>query len=150
MYMLRVIIIFLFLLTYNLPAFSSNNEYFLMLKNNKVNVRYGPSLKSPVKFVYNKVLLPVKIIDKKDTFRRIIDHKKNVGWIHISQLRSSKSLVLLDNKIMFSKNSKFSNPLVKLSEGRLVIIKKCEENWCKVKTGSFQGWIMTDNVWGIN
>ena len=51
---------------------------------------------------------------------------------------------------MFSKNSKFSNPLVKLSKGRLVIIKKCEENWCKVKTDNFQGWIMTDNVWGIN
>ena len=150
MYMLRAIIILLFLLTYNLPSFSNNKEYFLMLKNNKVNVRYGPSLKSPVKFVYNKILLPVKIIDKKDTFRRIIDHKKNAGWIHISQLRPSKSLVLLDNKIMFSKNSKFSNPLVKLSKGRLVIIKKCEENWCKVKTDNFQGWIMTDNVWGIN
>ena len=56
---------FLFLLTYNLPSFSNNKEYFLMLKNNKVNVRYGPSLKSPVKFVYNKILLPVKIIDKR-------------------------------------------------------------------------------------
>ena len=27
-------------------------EIFLSLKKNKVNVRYGPSLESPVKFVY--------------------------------------------------------------------------------------------------
>ena len=148
--MQKILIILLIFFYSHTSSISSENDYFLSLKNSKVNVRYGPGFDYPIKYVYKKRFLPVKIIDKKDTFRRIIDHKKNAGWIHISQLRPSKSLVLLDNKIMFSKNSKFSNPLVKLSKGRLVIIKKCEENWCKVKTDNFQGWIMTDNVWGIN
>ena len=62
-----------------------------MLKNNKVNVRYGPSFDYPIKYIYKKIQLPVQLIDKKENFRRIIDHKKNSGWIHISQLRKSKS-----------------------------------------------------------
>ena len=78
-----------------------------MLKNNKVNVRFGPSLKSPIKYIYNKVNLPVKVIDKKENFRRITDHKKNSGWIHISQLKKSKSLVATSQKILFKK--KFAN-----------------------------------------
>ncbi len=35
------------------------NEIFLSLKKNKVNVRYGPSFESPVKFVYKKINLPI-------------------------------------------------------------------------------------------
>ena len=51
-------------------------EIFLSLKKNKVNVRYGPSFESPIKYVYKKIKLPIKQIDKKENFRRIIDLKK--------------------------------------------------------------------------
>ena len=62
--------------------FLSEKNYFLSLKNNKVYVRYGPGLNYPIKYIYKKKFLPVKVIDKKENFRRIIDHKKNSGWIH--------------------------------------------------------------------
>ena len=74
--------------------FSEEEEKFLMLKNNKVNVRYGPSFDYPIKYIYKKIYLPVQVIDKKENFRRIVDHKKNSGWIHWSQLRKSKSFLL--------------------------------------------------------
>jgi len=56
---------------------AEENNYYLILKNNKVNVRYGPGFDYPIKFVYNKKNLPVKVIDKKENFRRIIDFKNN-------------------------------------------------------------------------
>ena len=62
-------------------------EAFVSLKKNKVNVRYGPSFDSDIKYVYKKINLPLKQIDKKENFRRIIDLKNNSGWIHISQLK---------------------------------------------------------------
>ena len=61
------------------------NEIFVSLKKNKVNVRYGPSFESDIKYIYKKINLPLKQIDKKDNFRRIIDLKNNSGWIHVSQ-----------------------------------------------------------------
>ena len=61
------------------------DDIFLSLKKNKVNVRYGPSLDSPIKFIYKKINLPIKQIDKKENFRRIIDHKKIVvGYIYLN------------------------------------------------------------------
>ena len=140
-----IIIIFLNIITY---AFSIEKSYFLSLKNNKVNVRYGPGFDYPIKFIYKKKLLPVKIIDKKENFRRIIDLKKNSGWIHISQLKKANSLVVLEDKIIFSKNSKFSRPLFKLEKGRLVILKKCIYDWCKIKSDNYTGWLNTKNSWG--
>ena len=146
--MRKYLIVFLFLLP--ISSVAEENDYFLMLKNKKVNVRYGPSLDYPVKYVYRKIGLPLKVIDKKENFRRIIDHKKNSGWIHVSQLRPSRSLISTNEKILFKKPTKYSKPLAKLDQGRLLKVIKCEEKWCNIKTGDYSGWIKKDdNIWGI-
>ena len=126
----------------------AENNYFLMLKNNKVNVRYEPDLNSPIKYIYNKKNLPIKVIDKKENFRRIIDIKNNSGWIHASQLRKNKSFILLENQILFSKPTKYSKPIAKISSGRLLLVKKCKLKWCKIKTENYTGWIKNEKVWG--
>ena len=60
-----LILSFFFLLPFS--SFAQENNYFLMLKNKKVNVRYGPSFDYPIKYVYRKIELPLKVIDKKDS-----------------------------------------------------------------------------------
>ena len=49
---------------------------------------------------------------------------------------------------MFQKSSSFSKPLVWVDVGRLLIIKKCEKNWCKVQTEKYKGWVEKTNLWG--
>jgi len=145
---MQKILIILFFLLSSSNVVSSEKDYFVSLKYNKVHVRIGPSLNSPIKYIYKKKYLPVKVIDKKEHFRRIIDHKKNSGWIHKTQLIKSNSLIVMEDKIVFSKNTKFSKPLLKLEKGRLVILKKCISNWCKIKTNNYTGWMQTNNSWG--
>ena len=127
---------------------ANENSYYLVLKNNKVNVRYGPGFDYPVKYVYKKKNLPVKVIDKKENFRKIVDFKKNSGWIHSSQLKKGKSFILLKEEILYSKPTKYSNPLVKISKGKLLQSKKCQKKWCKIKTDNYSGWIETNYIWG--
>ena len=135
----------LFFIPYDVTA-----ETFLSLKKNKVNVRYGPSFDSDIKYVYKKINLPIKQIDKKENFRRIIDMKNNSGWIHVSQLKSNNSVISTDLKILFKKPSLFSKPIAQLKKGRLLIIKECKKKWCNVETGKFNGWIDKRNLWGIS
>ena len=142
-------LITLFLLLIPLNVYSNENNYFVSLKYNKVHVRYGPSKNSPIKYIYKKKHLPLKVIDKKEHYRRIIDLKKNNGWIHKSQLVRSKSLIVTSEKILFKKPTKYSEPLAKLENGRLLIFNKCMKNWCSIKTGQFSGWIDKNNIWGI-
>ena len=123
-------------------------EKFWSLKNNKVNVRYSHGKEHAIKYIYNKKNLPVKQIDKKDNWRRIIDLTNNSGWIHDSQLKKSNSLIILENKVLFKKSSNFSKPIARLEKGRLLIIKKCEDNWCHITTDSYSGWIKANNIWG--
>ena len=149
MFMLKInsIIIISFLFFYQY-SFAEKEKNFLSLKKDKVNVRYGPSFDFPVKYIYKKKNLPIQLIDKKENFRRIIDHKKNSGWIHISQLKKANSVVLLRDKILFKNSTKFSMPIAKIRKGRLLIINKCKIKWCKVKTENFKGWIDKNYLWG--
>jgi len=132
------------------PFYVYANETFLSLKKNKVNVRYGPGFEYPIKYIYKKINLPIKQIDKKENFRRVIDLKNNSGWIHVSQLKKVNSIIPKTDKILFSKPTNFSKPLAKIEKGRVLIIQKCNNNWCKIKTGSFKGWIKIENSWGLN
>ncbi len=140
--------IFIFFFIFSFSSLVNAEETFLSLKKKKVNVRYGPSFDFPIKYIYKKIELPIKQIDKKENFRRIIDAKNNSGWIHISQLKKSNSLIPLEDKILFKKPSYFSKPLAKIQKGRVLIILKCLNGWCKIKTNKFKGWIKTDNIWG--
>ena len=144
---MKKINILVFILVF-IPLHVLSGETFLSLKKDKVNVRYGPSFESPIKFVYKKVNLPIKQIDKKENWRRIIDLKNNSGWIHQSQLKTNNSIIPLKDKILFKKPSNFSKPIAKIKNGRVLIVQKCERNWCKIKTGKYRGWIRIDNVWG--
>ena len=146
--MIKKIIIVFFLLFFTNFSFAS--EIFVSLKKNKVNVRYGPSFESDIKYVYKKINLPLKQIDKKENFRRIIDLKNNSGWIHISQLKKSNSVIATKDKVLFKQPTSFAKPVAQIKEGRLLIIEKCDQNWCKIKSEEFEGWITTDSIWGLN
>ena len=115
---------------------AEENNYYLILKNNKVNVRYGPGFDYPIKFIYKKKNLPIRVIDKKENFRRIIDFKKGEAFI------------LLEDQILFTKPTKYSKPILKISKGRLLLVKKCKAKWCKIKTEKYIGWLKANNVWG--
>ncbi len=141
----QVLIIFL-IIFFSSASFAE--EIFLSLKKDRVNVRYGPSFESPIKYIYKKKNLPIKQIDKKENFRRIIDVKNNSGWIHISQLKKINSVIALSDKILFKKPSNFSEPIAKIKKGRLLIIQKCNSNWCEIKTEKIKGWIYNKNLWG--
>ena len=141
-------ILFFFIILIGSTSFADEG-YYLTLRNDKVNLRQGPSLNYPIKLVYNKKFLPILIKDKSGNFRKVLDHENNSGWIHISQLSKKKAaLSILDELIVFQKPSIYSKPLVKLEIGRLCLVKKCKNNWCKIETGGYSGWVEKQNLRG--
>ena len=124
-------------------------EYFLTLKNSTVNLRQGPSFDYPIKIIYKKKYLPVLVLDNSDNFRKIKDHENNTGWIHRSQLSKKKAaLTYKDQVIMFKNSTIFSTPLAVLEKGRLCVISKCNDVWCKIKTNQYSGWVKKKNLRG--
>jgi|TARA_B110000116_G_C16670396_1_gene505935 SH3-like domain-containing protein len=146
---LNFIIYFFFILFYFSYTLADENIIFLSLKNSKVNLRQGPSFDYPIKLIYKKKYLPVIILEKSDTWRKIKDFEKNSGWIHISQLSKKKSaLNIKDISILYKNPTIYSKPIAKIESGRLVLIKKCKVSWCNISSSKYKGWILKKYLWG--
>ena len=146
-------LIFLFLLFsilfFSLKSFSSESIIFLSLKKNEVNLRQGPSLEYPIKLIYKKKYLPVIILDKSGPWRKIKDLENNTGWIHIALLSKKKSAInIKNNTLLYKKPTIYSKPIAKLETGRLVLVKKCKEKWCKITSDKYKGWVFMNTLWG--
>ena len=143
------LLIFTFILTLATFNILIAEEYFSTLRYNNVNLRQGPSKDYPVKIFYKKKYLPVLIQDSSYNYRKIRDHENNTGWIHVSQLsRKKAALTNVDQVVMFKNSTIFSNPIAVLEKGRLCLISKCIDEWCKIKTDRYSGWIKKKNLRG--
>ena len=144
-------IVFLFLIIiFSFEKLYASDEYFLTLRNDKVNLRQGPSFEYPVKLFYKKKFLPVLVQYKFENFRKIRDHENNTGWIHISQLSKKKAAIIIeDNQLIFYKPSIYSKPTAILKKGRLCKIKKCIKHWCKINVETYKGWVKKETLWGL-
>ena len=142
-------VLFITFLFFIPKTFANENVNFSTLKNNEVILRQGPSFEYPIKLIYKKKYLPVKILDKSETWRKIRDFENNSGWIHVSQLSKKKSAInIKNNSIIYKKPTIYSKPIARLEVGRLVIIKRCKLKWCKIITGNFNGWVKKKYLWG--
>ena len=145
----KVCYLFLFISIFS-NTLSAEDEYFLTLRNDTVNLRQGPSFEYPIKLFYKKKFLPVLIQDEFENFRKIRDHENNTGWIHISQLSKKKAAITIeDDQLIFNKPSIYSKPFAILKKGRLCKIHKCKDEWCKISVEKYKGWVKKDILWGL-
>ena len=148
-YYFEILILLICIFFLSPKSIANEKLNFLSLKNNQTNLRLGPSFEYPIKLIYEKKYLPLVILDKSYTWRKIMDFENNLGWIHISQLSKRKTaLNIKNNSILYKKSTIYSKPLANIESGRLVLIKKCKSEWCKIKTGKFTGWVFKKSLWG--
>ena len=146
---LIILVLFFSILFFFSKSSANENVNFLSLKNNEVNLRQGPSFEYPIKLTYKKKYLPILILGKSETWRKIKDFESNSGWIHVSQLSKKKSAInKKNNSVLYKKPTIYSKPIAKLEIGRLVLIKKCKAKWCKITSGGFKGWVFKSSLWG--
>ena len=67
----------------------------------------------------------------------------------INQLKKNQNSIVLSEKVLFKKPTKFSKALALLAPGRLIEIKKCDGTWCKISTLKYSGWVTKKDLWGL-
>ena len=148
-YYLILLVLFFSILFFLQDSFAKDDINFLSLKKDEVNLRQGPSFEYPIKLIYKKKYLPVIILDKSGPWKKIKDFENNTGWIHTVLLSKKKSAInIKNNSVLYKKPTIFSKPIAKLETGRLMLIKKCKEKWCKITSGDYGGWILKNTLWG--
>ena len=68
---------------------------------------------------------------------------------YFSIIQKKAAITIDDDLILFSNSTIYSNPLAIIKKGRLVKIIKCKNEWCKINTGEFKGWLQKKSLWGL-
>ena len=124
---------------------------FVSLRAERVYVRAGPAMRYPVKWVYKRDHMPVEIIQEFENWRKIRDFEGDEGWVHSSLLTGDRTaLVRAEDMIPLREGFSGDARMVARLEPMVIArLDKCIESWCRVKTGSYHGWVERNFLWGI-
>lgn len=123
---------------------------FVSLRSDEVSVRYGPGQQYPIRFVFTRRGLPVKITAEFDTWRRIEDHEGEEGWIH-SSLLSSQRTVMIQGGVQALRRtpSAESRVLLRAEPGVIGQLFNCQAGWCLIEIAGRRGWLETGALYGV-
>ncbi|MEA1938201.1 MAG: SH3 domain-containing protein [Pseudomonadota bacterium] len=136
-------------------AFAADNtprHEYASFHSDKVNMRTGPGFRYPVEWVYQRRSMPVRIIERFDTWRKIRDWQGTEGWVHHSMITSDRNkrtmIVTGSNRTIHQRPGAGSLTVAVAEPGVIGRIVSCRANWCRVSIQNFEGWMRRSHFWG--
>jgi SH3-like domain-containing protein len=127
--------------------------YYVSLKSNKINAHVGPGKDYKIKYVYIQKGLPVAVVAKYDTWRKIKDPDGEEGWMHKSLLSTKRFVISNREALLMSHSNDSSHVVAKITKNVVMELKAVRGNWIKVSIShsdeKFEGWVKNENVFGI-
>lgn len=128
---------------------------FASLKNQRVNVRRGPSQDHPVAWQFQRAGLPVEIIRESENWRMIRDSEGEEGWVFHSLLSGRRTAMVApwdrEEALRSLRNepSAGADTLARVEPQVLVAIERCDGLWCRIEASGYRGWMEQTELWGV-
>ncbi len=131
------------------PASTEIKKNILTTKYNEVNIRNGPGLNH---LIIYKILIrgyPLEVLEEFKNWKRVVDMNGINGWISNSQL-SEKTYVIVvaSEEFIYKFPNKRSKKIAKVKRNLILENDKCIKEWCFIKKGEIEGWILSKYLWG--
>lgn len=133
-------------------AQSSDREvpYWASIKVDKVNMRVGPSEHYPVKWVYQRNGLPLKVLRVQEGWRLVEDPDGASGWL-VARFLSLKATAIVKGDGLAplrAAPSGESAVLWQAEPGVVGELGSCEAGWCRFTVDGRKAWIARTRIWG--
>lgn len=144
------------------PGQSQNTPLprFASLKSDRVNMRSGPSVDTPILWVYRRAGLPVEVLKEgADGWRQVRDAEGATGWVVQTMLSNRRTAVVLPWEIkpgvappvvaVRAEQGDRSQAVAEVEAGVIANITTCASGWCKVTVGDAKGYVEQKKLWGV-
>lgn len=123
---------------------------FASLASDEVNMRTGPGSQYPIRWVYRRRGLPVRIVAESDQWRQVEDPDGERGWIHSSLLSRRHTVLIVGEGVVEMKRSPGAEArtLLRIEPGVIVELVSCEQDWCLIDLEGDRGWVRRQAIWG--
>jgi SH3-like domain-containing protein len=123
--------------------------YWASISVDEARMRKGPSPDVPVIWEYRRKDLPVKVVARFETWRKIEDPDGTQGWMAARLLsRTRTAIVTGEIRPMREAASPSAAVAYRAEPGVVGRITECADGWCRFDVKGRSGWIQTDHIWG--
>ncbi|MET0155670.1 MAG: SH3 domain-containing protein [Rickettsiales bacterium] len=126
--------------------------FYASTRSDKVNVRTGPNVRYPIRWVYKRKYWPVKVTSEFEHWYKISDALGDVGWVHKTLVTGKRYVVVAGE----APAPAYDNPEAEKRPAFLMepgVVAKLEEegcagDWCAVDADGYRGWTSASALWG--
>ncbi|MGV1683349.1 SH3 domain-containing protein [Sphingopyxis sp. NJF-3] len=132
-------------------AQSSDPElpYWASISVDEARMRKGPSPDVPVIWEYRRRDLPVKVIARHETWRKVEDPDGTQGWMAARLLSRTRTAIVTGGvRPMRQSPEPAASVAYRAEAGVVGRITDCKKGWCLLDVKGKRGWIETDHIWG--
>jgi SH3-like domain-containing protein len=123
--------------------------YWASISVDEARMRKGPSPEVPVMWEYRRKDLPVKVIARHETWRKIEDPDGTRGWMAARLLSRTRTAIVTGEIRPMREDASISAAVAYRAEPGVVgRITDCRNGWCLIDVKGRKGWIQTDHIWG--
>ncbi|MEO0730366.1 MAG: SH3 domain-containing protein [Pseudomonadota bacterium] len=134
---------------------------FVSLKAQPVNMRRGPGMQFPTRWVMRRAGTPLEVLREYDGWREVRDADGSTGWILGSLLSGRRTALVRPWSRAASSDqvgalvdlrrspSERADRVARLEAGTNVSVETCDRRWCKVRLDSFRGYVKQSALWGV-
>lgn len=123
--------------------------YWASISVDEARMRKGPSPDVPVIWEYRRKDLPVKVVARFETWRKIEDPDGTQGWMAARLLSRTRTAIVTGEIRPLREDSSVSAGVAYRAEPGVVgRITDCKDGWCLFDVKGRKGWIQTDHIWG--
>ena len=124
--------------------------YWASLDKTIVRMRTGPSTEFPVRWVYQRQNLPVKVVAVHSVWRKIEDPDGDQGWMHVRLLSTARTAVVIGSSIGALRETPDATARIawRVEPGVVGKIDDCPKGWCRFENAGRFGYIEAERLWG--
>ena len=123
--------------------------YWASISVDEARMRKGPSPDVPVTWEYRRKDLPVKVVARHETWRKVEDPDGTQGWMAARLLSRTRTAIVTGGIRPLRAAANASAAIAYRAEPGVVgRITDCKDGWCLIDVKGRKGWIETGHIWG--
>lgn len=130
-------------------AQSDDLPYWASIAVDEARMRKGPSPDVPVIWEYRRRDLPVRVVARYETWRKVEDPDGTTGWMASRLLSRTRTAIVTSGPAAMRSEPRSEATVAYRAEAGVVgRITDCDDGWCLFDVRGKRGWIATDAIWG--